>query len=197
VPHMDMRELDARALTATTRLVEQVKPAQLDGPTPCAGWTLRDLLRHMVGNNNGFAEAAIGKPGEQDVWDGAGVGAEPQREFAASARRVTDAFSSVEPLAGEFDIPGYGMVPAPAAVEMHFIDYLTHGWDVAVSIGADAGLDEESCLAVLRIGDAWPKDSARIWGPGRAFGYRVEVPDDASPADRMLGFLGRDPSWRP
>lgn len=192
-----MRELDAHALAATTRIVERVNPARLDGPTPCAGWTLRDLLRHMVGNNNGFADAALGKPGDTGVWDGAGVGPEPQREFAASARRVTDAFRAVEPLEGTFDIPGYGNVPAQTAVEMHLIDYLTHGWDVAVSIGVDPELDERSCLEVLRIGAAWPQDSTRIWGPGRAFGYRVAVPEDASPADRMLGFLGRDPSWRP
>jgi len=74
---------------------------------------------------------------------------------------------------------------------MHFIDYLAHGWDVAVSIGVDPGLDEEACDTVLRIGSAWPLDSTAIWGPDAAFGYRVEVPADAPVADRMLGFLGR------
>ncbi|HEV7650875.1 MAG TPA: TIGR03086 family metal-binding protein [Actinophytocola sp.] len=194
---MDMRELDMRAIAATKRIVERVKPAQLGGPTPCAGWTLRDLLVHMVGNNNGFADAARGRPGDADVWDGAGVGDEPQLEFAASAARVAEAFRSVEPLAGTFAILGYGDVPAARAVGMHLIDYLTHGWDVAVSIGEDPALDEESCRAVLEIGAGWPLDSPRIWGPGTAFGYRVEVPADAPVADRMLGFLGRDPAWRP
>lgn len=194
---MDVRELDARALAAVTGIVERVRPDRLDGPTPCAGWTLRDLLRHMVGNNNGFADAALGGPADADVWDGAGVGDEPQREFAASARRVVEAFGSAEPLTGTFEVLGFGAVPAPNAVGMHLVDYLAHGWDVAVSIGVDPALDEESCLAVLRIGAAWPLDSPRIWGPGAPFGPRVEVSADASPADRMLGFLGRSPSWRP
>lgn len=194
---MDFRELDARVLAATTGIVERVRPGRLDDPTPCAGWTVRDLLRHMVGNNHGFAAAALGGPADADVWDGTGVGGEPQREYAASARRVVEAFGAVDPLAGTFEVLGFGAVPAPNAVAMHLVDYLAHGWDVAVSIGVDPGLDEESCLAVLRIGAAWPVDSPRIWGPDAPFGHRVEVPADAPAADRMLGFLGRDPSWRP
>ncbi|HEY0448664.1 TIGR03086 family metal-binding protein [Actinophytocola sp.] len=192
---MDLRELDRRALAVTTGIVGQVRPGQLDAPTPCAGWTLRDLLRHMVGNNNGFAAAALGDTPVADIWDGVDV-VDPVGEFAASATRVADSFRSVEPLAGTFAVLGYGDVPAEQAVGMHFIDYLAHGWDVAVSIGVDAGLEEESCLAVLRIGAGWPRDSPAIWGPEAAFGYRVDVPADAPAADRMLGFLGRSPSWR-
>lgn len=190
----DLREPDRRVLAVTTGIVEQVRPDQLDLPTPCAGWSVRDLLAHMVGNNNGFAAAALGSPPVAEVWDGVDV-TDPVGEFAASAERVDAAFASVEPLTGTFAVLGYGNVPAGQAVGMHFIDYLAHGWDVAVSIGVDAGLDEQACAAVLRIGSAWPQDSPAIWGPDAAFGYRVEVPDDAPVADRMLGFLGRSPSW--
>lgn len=190
----DLREPDRRVLAVTTGIVERVRADQLDLPTPCEGWSVRDLLAHMVGNNNGFAAAALGEPPLTEVWDGVDV-TDSVGEFAASAKRVDAAFASVEPLTGTFAVLGYGHVPAGQAVGMHFIDYLAHGWDVAVSIGVDAGLDEEACAAVLRIGSAWPLDSPAIWGPDAAFGYRVEVPADAPVADRMLGFLGRSPSW--
>jgi uncharacterized protein (TIGR03086 family) len=190
----DLREPDRRVLAVTTGIVERVRADQLDLPTPCAGWVVRDLLAHMVGNNNGFAAAALGEPPRAEVWDGVDV-TDPVGEFAASAKRVDAAFASVEPLTGTFAVLGYGNVPAGQAVGMHFIDYLAHGWDVAVSIGVAAGLDEEACEAVLAIGSAWPLDSSAIWGPDAAFGYRVEVPADAPVADRMLGFLGRSPSW--
>lgn len=192
---MDLRELDRRSLDVTSRFVDQVRDEHLDRRTPCAGWTLRDLLRHMVGGNNGFADAAQGRPADAAVWDGEGIGDDPRAEYAASATRVVTAFRSVEPLDGTFEVHGYGAVPAPTAVGMHLIDYLAHGWDVAVSIGAEPVLDEESCVAVLRIAEGWPRDSARIWGPGAPFAHRVEVPADASPQDRMLGLLGRSPSW--
>ncbi|HEX2133406.1 MAG TPA: TIGR03086 family metal-binding protein [Actinophytocola sp.] len=190
----DLREPDRRVLEVTTGIVGRVRADQLDLPTPCAGWLVADLLRHMVGNNNGFAAAALGEPPVADVWDGVDV-TDPVGEFAPSAQRVTAAFASVEPWTGTFAVLGYGDVPAGQAVGMHFIDYLVHGWDVAVSIGADPGLDPAACDAVLRIGAAWPPDSPVIWGPGAAFGHRVEVPDDAPVADRMLAFLGRSPSW--
>lgn len=148
----------------------------------------------MTGNNNGFAAAALGEPPLAEVWDGVAL-VDPVGEFAASAKRVDEAFASVEPLTGTFAVLGYGDVPAAQAVGMHFIDYLAHGWDVAVSIGVDPGLDERACDAVLRIGSSWPPDSPAIWGPDAAFGYRVEVPEDAPVADRMLGFLGRSPAW--
>lgn len=194
---MDLRDLrgpDRRVLAVTTGIVEQVRPEQLGVPTPCDGWTVADLLRHMVGNNNGFAAAALGEPPSADVWDGVDV-SDPVGEFAASAKRVGDAFAAVEPLGGTFAVLGYGDVPAGQAVGMHFIDYLAHGWDVAVSIGVDPGLDDDACQAVLDIGAGWPLDSPKIWGPGTAFGYRVDVPADAPVADRMLGFLGRSPAW--
>lgn len=190
----DLREPDRRVLAVTTAIVEQVRPDQLGLPTPCAGWTVGDLVRHMTGNNNGFAAAALGGPPLVEVWDGVAL-ADPVGEFAASAKRVDEAFASVEPLTGTFAVLGYGDVPAAQAVGMHFIDYLAHGWDVAVSIGVDQGLDERACDAVLRIGSSWPPDSPAIWGPDAAFGYRVEVPEDAPVADRMLGFLGRSPAW--
>lgn len=190
----DLREPDRRVLAVTTGIVEQVRPDQLDLPTPCGGWTVRDLLRHMVGNNNGFAAAALGEPPSSKVWDGVDV-TDPVAEFAASATRAAEAFAAVEPLTGTFAVLGYGDVPAGQAVGMHFIDYLAHGWDVAVSVGVPAGLDEASCAAVLRIGAGWPRDSLAIWGPDAAFGFRVEVPADAPVTDRMLGFLGRSPSW--
>jgi uncharacterized protein (TIGR03086 family) len=190
----DLRAADRRVLAVTTGIVEQVRPDQLDLPTPCADWSVRELLRHMVGNNYGFATAALGAPPDADVWDGVAV-ADPVAGFAASAMAVAEAFASVEPLTGTFAVLGYGDVPAAQAVGMHFIDYLAHGWDVAVSIGVDAGLDEDACDAVLRIGSAWPLDSPKIWGPDAAFGHRVEVPADAPVANRMLGFLGRSPSW--
>jgi uncharacterized protein (TIGR03086 family) len=190
----DLREPGRRVLATTTGIVAQVRPDQLDLPTPCDGWSVRALLAHMVGNNHGFAAAALGARPDAAVWNGVDV-TDPVGEFPASARRVVEAFASVEPLTGTFAVLGFGDVPAAQAVGMHFVDYLAHGWDVAVSIGVDPGLDEEACAAVLRIGAAWPRDSPAIWGPDAAFGYRVDVPGDAPVADRMLGFLGRSPAW--
>jgi hypothetical protein len=33
-------------------------------------------------------------------------------------------------------------------------------------------------------------------GPDKPFAHEVAVGDDAGPVERLIGFLGRDPSWR-
>lgn len=191
----DYRDLDRCAVAATSKIVEQVRPGHLDQPTPCAGWTVHDLLRHMVGNNRGFAAAVFGAAPDQALWDGLDLDADPRRVWENSANTVVTAFAAINTTTGNVAIPGYGDVAPAQAVQMHFIDYLTHGWDVAASIGVDPGLDEDLCLEVLHIAEGWPVAHSAIWGPGAPFGLPVDVPADAPASARMLGILGRSPNW--
>ncbi|MFL6145677.1 MAG: TIGR03086 family metal-binding protein [Labedaea sp.] len=187
-----MRAFDRRALEATGRVMAGVTDESLDGPTPCAGWSLRALIVHMAGNNNGFADAAEGKPADPDVWEGTGISGDPVGEYHKSAERVRAAFGGNGVLDRTFDVYPFGQFPGQTAVAMHFVDYLVHGWDVARAIGADDPLDPELCLVVLRMAQRWPETS---WGPGAPFAYPVPVPEDAPAQDRLVGFLGRSPSW--
>lgn len=189
---MDIRAFDRRALDATDTVVARVSAGALAAPTPCAEWDLRALLVHMAGNNNGFAEAAEGRPADPAVWEGAGIVDDPVGEYQKSAGRVRAAFAAEGVLDRAFDVHGFGSYPAQIAIGMHFVDYLVHGWDVARAIGVDHRLDTDLCLTVLRMGERWPKSS---WGPGAPFGYPVPVAEGAPADHRMLGFLGRDPKW--
>lgn len=192
---MDLRGLDRRASEATCHIMASVPDEALRRPTPCAEWDLAALLRHMTANNHGFADAAEGKPGDPDVWAGPPLGADWQAAYQESARRVAKAFADDAVLDRTVEVPGYGMMPGSRAIGMHFIDYLVHGWDVARAVGQDPVLDEESCRTVLTMGQRWP-DVPQVWGgPGAPWGNRVPVTDDAPAAARMLGFLGRSPSW--
>jgi uncharacterized protein (TIGR03086 family) len=192
---MDIRDNDFRALGWTERVVALVTDDQLDLPTPCPEWTLRALLVHMTGSNNGFADTAEGRPADPEVWAGSTIGADVVGEYQKSSQRVHAAFAAPGVLDRTFDVHGFGAYPAATAIGMHFIDYLVHGWDVARAIGADDELDDELCVAVLEMGRRWPKGAPTIWGPGAPFGHQVTVAPDASPQDRMLGFLGRSPNW--
>lgn len=192
---MDIRELDGRALDDVDRVVDRVPADRLDAPTPCAEWDLRALLTHMAGNNHGFADAAAGRPVDPAVWDGADLGDDVVEEYRRSARRVREAFAAPGVLDGTLHVHGFGAFPAAAAIGMHFVDYLAHGWDVAKAIGIEHRLDPELCDAVLRIGRRWPPDSPAVWGEGAPFRARLPVSENASTADRMLAFLGRSPEW--
>jgi ketosteroid isomerase-like protein len=70
-------------------------------------------------------------------------------------------------------------------------DHVIHGWDLAVAIGADPGLDDELVDRCARWWAGW-EDAYR--GAG-AIGARVPVTPDASAQDQLLGSFGRDPAW--
>jgi uncharacterized protein (TIGR03086 family) len=92
--------------------------------------------------------------------------------------------------AGGVDLPGEiaGLVVLD--------EVLLHGWDLARATGQGYVVTDEEARAVLPF--VTPEES----DPGGAdreglFGPVVPVPADASLFDRVLGFAGRDPHWRP
>ena len=124
---MDIRELDRRALAAVDKIAGTVIPADLDRPTPCAGWTLRDLLQHQVSENLGFALAV--REGSTTDWHGGSLGSDPYRSYAdqstTCSTRSTKTYSTSRS-------PSKTSVPSPeVAVSMHLVDSVAHGWDIA------------------------------------------------------------------
>src|ERR1035441_5886894 len=84
--------------------------------------------------------------------------------------------------------------PPRPPLPFHFVAYLIHGWDVARAIGAAGAPDDGLAQVALSFAARWP-DTPATRGPGAPFGPRIAVPDDAPPFDRLLGLLGRPPSW--
>jgi uncharacterized protein (TIGR03083 family) len=66
---------------------------QLDLPTPCAEWTLRQLLGHMIGQHYGFAAAARGETSDLSVWADRPPGPDLHAVYAAAVADVTAAFA--------------------------------------------------------------------------------------------------------
>jgi uncharacterized protein (TIGR03086 family) len=193
---VDILDLDQRALAGAARIVAQVTPGQLAGPTPCQDWTLADLLAHMVAHNNGFAAAAAGAPAGTPAWDSTPLGDDPPAAFRQSAAQASAAFAAPGALSRQLELPGLGTFGARTAISFHFVDYLIHGWDVARAIRVAPEPDPELVAAALSMVSRYP-DSPEVRGPGAPFGPKLPVPDDAPPLDRLVGLLGRSPSWAP
>ena len=66
-----------------------------------------------------------------------------------------------------------------------------HTWDLARATGQDDRLDQDFCAQLL-AGMSQMEELLRSSGQ---YGPAVPVPEDASVQDRMIGFIGRDPSW--
>lgn len=189
----DVRELDRRALAATEEVIAAVTPADLDRPTPCARWPLSTLLEHLVNENRGYAASAMGAPAIVSIWYSGSLQPDPLSAFQDSAAWVTDAFAAPGVDESRWEVREFGYFPAPAAIGMHFVDVLVHGWDVAASIGAPYRPDDDLASNALTVAAEWPRTGERR----REFARRVKVPTNAPDFTRLLGLLGRSPSWTP
>src|SRR5690349_6484789 len=84
-PVDDLRD----ALDLTGTLVAGVEPDQWNAPTPCADWTVRDLVNHLVHGHRAFAAIVRDEPvpGPADH-----LGEDPVGAYRDSAADLTEAF---------------------------------------------------------------------------------------------------------
>ncbi|MFC3536867.1 TIGR03086 family metal-binding protein [Couchioplanes caeruleus subsp. azureus] len=190
-------DLHRRAVEQSVEIVGAIREDQWLRPTPCADWTVSQLVAHMIRENRGFAAAARGEQTQPADWD-TPIGADPRAEYAASAREVIAAFGADGALNRTVWLPLIRdgiRLPARQALGFHLLDYLVHGWDVAAAIGRPMDVGGDVVAAVQEIADRDVPDGPRRHRPQASFAPARALPDDATPLDRLLAFLGRDPGW--
>lgn len=190
---LDPRTLDRAAVAVSLAVVAEVRPNQLDLPTPCDDWRLGELIAHLVAENRGFAANAASPPGEvsRESWRPGPADASVLADYPGSVDAVTAASAPDGVLDASVEVREFGVHPGPIAIAMHFIDYLTHSWDVARSIGLPDPIPEDLAEAALDLAVLIPAERAA----GSPFAAVVPVAADASAGDRWLGLAGRDPQW--
>jgi len=178
-----------RAFGSTGRIVAGIRPEQLSEPTPCKEWDVRTVVAHATGviarfRSTALRQEAPSHAGADDLADDF-VGA-----YRAAAESTLAAWARPGALEGTCRLPIGMEVPAPAAAGINTVDALVHGWDLARATGQDTTLDPALATAALEFCRLAITDDIRERG---AFGAIVPVPEDASPTDRLVGFLGRQP----
>ncbi|MBB5790198.1 TIGR03086 family metal-binding protein [Jiangella mangrovi] len=188
-------DLDARAVHTSAELVSEASPADLAMPTPCAGWTLLDLLTHMATQHYGFAAASRGD-GDLGQWALRSLGDDPVAAYRESARHVIDAFAADGVLDRPFPLPEFTTehpFPAAQAISFHLIDYVVHSWDVARTLGLSLDFDDEVLDVAHEIATVVPTGPARL-APGAPFGPEIAW-EGGSRLDQLVAYLGRSPAW--
>jgi uncharacterized protein (TIGR03086 family) len=155
-------------------------------PSPVDGWTARDVVGHLIEWLPGFLSRTDVTLTPVSVDD----------DPAAAWRHRADEVQQLLEERGDvpFSSPMVGDMPLASAIDRFYTnDIWMHSWDLARALDVEVDLGEERCEAAL-VGMAPIDELLRTSGQ---FGLRVPVPDDASAQDRLIGFIGRDPSWRP
>ncbi|UZJ32883.1 TIGR03086 family metal-binding protein [Streptomyces endophytica] len=192
-----LKRLHAQAVRDSVTLVRRVRTEDLARPTPCAAWTLADLLAHMTVQHHGFAAAARGDGRDPAHWAVRPLGPDPVAAYGAVAEQVIAAFAAVDDPDRVCHLPEFSAAqtfPAHRAIGFHLIDYVVHGWDVARTLGLGYDPGPELLRATLPIARAVPDDDSRL-APGSAFRPGLPADGTAGELDRILALLGRSPSW--
>ncbi|MGW7071982.1 TIGR03086 family metal-binding protein [Streptomyces sp. NPDC054855] len=194
IPMTDLIALDRAALQESLRVLRTARAADWERPSPCAGWTLRDLVAHMTAQHHGFAAAARGSGADRTYWIAPDPGRDPFKVYDESVRHVLAAFAEEGVMERGFTLPEIGgTFTGRIAVGFHLLDHVVHSWDVATTLGADLDLPRPVVDTALDIARRVPKDP-ELRGPGAAFAPALPTPEDASPLEEMLALLGRSPT---
>ena len=180
-----------QAFASTSGVLARITPDQLDRPTPCTSWTVRNVVNHLVGGTTFFAVTAETGVAPEPVEGANPAGGDFAAAYAQGAQRAVAAFRADGAMEKTMKMP-YGDLPGSIFVWIAAIDTFTHGWDLAVATGQSTDLDPALAAQLLEAAAVIP-DAMR--GPdGEApFGLKADVPDPATAADELAAFLGRRP----
>jgi uncharacterized protein (TIGR03086 family) len=163
-------------------------PGEMALPTPCPHWDLARLLGHLC-ESMADLEAAL-RTGrlelDEQVSRAGGDPVEALRDRAAELLCAGYCYGGPERFVavGGLPIPA-GLVACTGAVEI-----AVHGWDVSAARGGGVSqtpIPGELAVRMLRLGPLL------VAGREGLFAVPVEVPAQASPGDRLVGYLGRNP----
>lgn len=180
-----------RVVNATGRLVAGIREDQLEAPTPCDEWAVRDLLSHLVGTTQMFIAAARGEPsdGQPFAFPADAIASDVAASYDEATSAAVASWRN-RGLDGLVTLPP-GDMPAEVAISIEFTDNLVHAWDLAQATQQRFDLDPHLVEHAWEFLNGNISDGSR--GEGGMFGHAVTVADDAAALDRLLAYSGRTP----
>ncbi len=185
-----------RACDLTDRIMSDVGPEQLGAPTPCSDWTVHRLMEHIVASTDYFADAAErGAVSEDRVWPDYAPD-ELTPAFRHHAARLVAAFQDP----GVMERPMVVLAGPPTAsfcLQIAISERLVHAWDLAAATGRPFGPEQEDIAEALLGSSEYVAVNSQVRGnTPPPFGPEIHLGPGAPAVDRLVAFLGRDPSGK-
>ncbi|MFF3002789.1 TIGR03086 family metal-binding protein [Kitasatospora sp. NPDC057940] len=175
------------ALAAFGERVRLITPRQWDAPTPCADWSVRELVNHLTSEQLWIPELLMGATISEvgGRFDGDVLGDDPVTTWTEAADAARDAFAV--PGATELTVHlSFGDVSGQYYLDQLTTDLVIHSWDLAEAVGRHTRLPAE--LVDFALGEF--AGYGNLSGSG-LFDPPLPVPDDAGPQTRLLALTGR------
>lgn len=184
---MELLDALSQACDHATKVMAGVTPDQLGAPTPCQEWDVRTLAGHIV---HVVVNMGRGARGEERLPNLAAIALEPDlsAQFRTAADETLAAWTE-RGTDGTVDI-GAGPMPVAVALGVNVLDTSTHSWDLARATAQAAELPDDLAQTALTVAEGVITDDLRRFA---GFDPPITVDAEASPTDRLVAFLGRQP----
>lgn len=185
----DPRVAYLRAALTARAVIDAVDSGDHHLPTPCRGWTVTDLVRHMTAVYHRVAVAPTGVdlagvPGMSEA-----ALTDVLRSIDESLRLAHQNWDDATRLDAIIDAP-WGPTPGGVCLAIWASEFYMHAWDLAVAIGMTVDWPEPDVSIAAQMTEAGiPAER----GPEMPFDPVVESGDDASSIERLVAWVGRDP----
>jgi uncharacterized protein (TIGR03086 family) len=175
------------AICYALAVAQDVTLEVLPHPTPCEGWDVQMLLRHasesLAALREGVDDGRIGLDPAPDEPSGDPV--EVFRERAGQLLGVwTGAVGQPALIAVADRCLTLALMASTGALEL-----AVHGWDLSWACGQHQPIPQALATGLLRTSAALVPRTGRY----PLFAPPVAVPPTASPSDRLVAYLGRNP----
>ena len=170
---------------AFTETVEAVPADRWEDPSPCEGWSARDVVQHVIDSETGMLERV-------------GLAPDPPRPDADTAATWTATRDHVQEVLDDPERAGleydgfFGRTSFEKTIDQFAcFDLLVHRWDLARAVGLTSheAMPPDEVTHAFEVGRSLG-DNLRQSG---TCGPEVDVSADADEQSRFLAFLGRQP----
>ncbi|MFG2874947.1 TIGR03086 family metal-binding protein [Streptomyces sp. NPDC048337] len=181
-------QLLEKALTHTAQLLGNVSPDQYGRPTPCDDFDVRTLANHLVAGNPYYVGLAQGGAPDFSLFARDHIGErQPGEVYAEGAKEALAAWQAEGALARQMPLPGGGL--GPRLADLHLLEAVLHGWDLATATGQARTGDPDAVEAVFRTWHGNHPDAIRpqtgMFAPSKP------AAQDAPTLDRLAAYFGR------
>ena len=183
---MEPTEQLSQIVPALKATVDRIDAMQMNDPTPCSAFTVREVLNHMIVLGGSFSYWFRGDAAPE-LQPPAADGRVPAAEFAKVMDDLLGAVQSTGAMDRMLSTP-MGEMPGDTFARLVAFDGLIHCWDLATSTGQTIELPADVIAAV----DAFARGAI---GPemrdGDTFKAQTIAPPGASQLERLVAFSGR------
>jgi len=186
----DLASLYRRAVNEFGRRVDLIEDDQWDAPTPCAEWTVADLVNHIVYENKWVPPLLEGKTIAQvgDQFEGDLLGRDPKGAWNQASKEAIGAVE--EPGVENRTVHvSSGDISGHEYISQVLCDHVIHAWDLAIGIDDD---DDDLDPELVDFAAEYYEPLIDRWREGGSFGDEVDVDEDADEQTKLLALTGRE-----